>query len=162
MNTQIETPAYVVNVCYPVKTQRNKSFTFRGPDLLSARHIAFQAAQQIAVEKNPNDVIDITIELVETCRSIVGGKHRSIATIVNQRLNRTSFISEEDIDLLLEVDRNSLFAKSLPDSIFLTIGLNRSHKDGNSLEVIQKVLTADELTYYQQHGYVTNLPQHQE
>lgn len=158
MNSQIETPGYVLNVSYPVQPNRKQSFTFRDSSLLSARQAAFQKAQQVAVEKNPDDVIDIDISLVMTNRSTVPNRQQIIATIYRQRFNRSSFISDEGKDLLVGMNRNSLAAKSLPNSIFLTIGLERSNEDGNSLEVIEKSLTADELAHYQKYGYSINLP----
>lgn len=159
MNT---TPAYILQLSYPVQIGRNKSYTFRDGNLLTARQTTLLKAQQLMAAKRAHEVADFLIQLVEIDRSTVSNKHRVIATVFSQRLNRSSYISDEGHDLLVGMDRNSLVARSLPDSIFLTIGLERSNEDGNSLEVIEKALTADELAYYQQQGYVTNLPQHQE
>lgn len=147
-------PAYILQVRYPVQPNRNKSFTFRDADLLAARQAAFQKAQQAVAGKSPDNAMDITIDLVEINRVSTSDKQQVIATIFQQRFHRTSFISEGK-DLLLEMDRKSLVARSLPDSIFLTIDLGRDDEAFNTPIAVWDSLAGlhCEQEYYQTHGY---------
>lgn len=149
MNLDTMTIAYVLHIGYPTGIKRSESFTFQNADLLTARQNAFLKAQQVTAEKNPNDAVDLAISLVEINRTSTSDKHPVLATAFKQRLNRTSFM-DGDTDLLVNMDRNSLAARSLPKSIFLTIGMERDNEPTNSLEVVEKTLTAEEQSYYQQ------------
>lgn len=161
VNQVFTTSAYIVRVCYPVEPKRNKSYTFQDADLAAARQPALQKANQVATEKQAHEIIDVLIQLVETDRRSISDQHKVIATVYQQRLSRTMFM-QDGKDLLEHMQLDAFTKKSLPPALFLTVGLE-DNEAGNSQEFVVKSVTdvSDELAYYQQHGYSTNVPQHQ-
>ena len=155
MNTL--TPAYLVQLIYPVQPSRSRSYTFRNPNLLAARQKALEKAKQAIAEKLAYQVIDITIDLIEIDRAVIRNQHTVIATVCNQRFHQTLLADKQGFEKL-----NDFTKKSLSPSLSLALNLERDHAC-NSPEIVNKSLAevAEELAYYQQHGYSTNLPQHQ-
>ena len=154
MNTSTLTPAYLLQVNYPIQASRSRSYTFRDADLLAARQAAIQKAQRIVAEKLAHQVIDITIDLIEIDRSTVADKHPIIATVFSQRFQRTMFMKEGK-DLLVDMQMDAFTKKSLPEALFLTMDLEKDDEACNSLFALWESLEAlaSEYQYYQTHHY---------
>lgn len=149
--TEPTTPAYIVKVIYPVEPNRNKSYTFRDADLLTARQSALQKAQQVVAEKQAHEVIDILIQFLEVDRSTITDQHRVIATVFKQRFRQTVFT--KDGKDLMQMD--AFTKKSLPPSLFLALELEQGDEACNSPETLWNNLTEveNEAGYYQNNNH---------
>ncbi|GAB3805548.1 hypothetical protein GCM10028819_39010 [Spirosoma humi] len=87
-------PGYVVKAKDLSNPNYHKSHTFRDSSLLSSRQAALQSVQRLLTEKQSHQVLDITIDLVEFDRSQIPNPFRIIATVFQQRFQRSQVITQ--------------------------------------------------------------------
>lgn len=148
------TPAYIVSVVDLANPNRYTPRTFLD-DLLSARQAAFGHVQRVLTQKLAHEVLQVTVELAEIKRSSVGGKHKVIATVFNQRFERTAFMKDGK-DLLKDAKLDDFTKRSLPPSLFKVADLEQD-KAFSSLGAVWASLDEleNEAGYYQNNAYQT-------